>query len=155
MCTYRHISIIGGECDSFLSLCSLYDRILQGLKLQRTFPRLAFAAQEEERLLITMLARLLRRPLAASASQRMRTGLADFFEAGRDPNQDSNITYGTVLTSSFLQPKMAEFRVCHGGAVRGSHSYSSSHSSFSMNFRVLGFDRGSHNYSPNHFIILE
>lgn len=44
-----------------------------------------------------MLARLLRRPSVANAAQRTRTGLADFFEAGRDPNQDADITYGTAL----------------------------------------------------------
>lgn len=32
----------------------------------------------------------------AAQVQRTRTGLADFFEAGRDPNQDANITYGMV-----------------------------------------------------------
>jgi hypothetical protein len=47
-------------------------------------------------------------PVVANAAQRTRTGLADFFEAGRDPNQDANITYGTVL---ILDTGMAHFRV--------------------------------------------
>ena len=46
----------------------------------------------------------------ASAAPRTRTGLADFFEAGRDPNQDANITYGTVL---ILVTGMTHFRVFH------------------------------------------
>lgn len=48
-----------------------------------------------------MLARLLRRPLVAGASQRTRTGLADFFEAGRDPNKDEEIVYGTSSETSY------------------------------------------------------
>lgn len=33
----------------------------------------------------------------ATAFQRTRTGLADFFEAGRDPNSDAAINYGTFF----------------------------------------------------------
>ncbi|XP_024400784.1 uncharacterized protein [Physcomitrium patens] len=57
-----------------------------------------------------MLARFLRRPLVAGAAQvqRTRTGLADFFEAGRDPNQDANITYGRSWKAEELRQKSWE-----------------------------------------------
>jgi hypothetical protein len=44
---------------------------------------------------------LLRQPFflsaAASSSHRCLTGLADFFEEGRDPKGDQNVTYGILL----------------------------------------------------------
>jgi len=55
-----------------------------------------------------MLARLLRRPLVAGASQRTRTGLADFFEAGRDPNKDEEIVYGRSWKAIELRQKSWE-----------------------------------------------
>ena len=39
----------------------------------------------------------------AGASQRTRTGLADFFEAGRDPNKDEELVYGTFSETSYIR----------------------------------------------------
>ena len=58
-----------------------------------------------------MLARLLRRPLVAGASQRTRTGLADFFEAGRDPNKDEEIVYGTSSETSCTRYDLLWIRI--------------------------------------------
>jgi hypothetical protein len=96
-------------CVVFVSQCGFggpisYDLNLRGSRLWVAFCRV-FGG---EIISATMLARLLRMPVVANAAQRTRTGLADFFEAGRDPNQDANITYGTVL---ILDTGMAHFRV--------------------------------------------
>lgn len=59
-----------------------------------------------------MLARLLRRPLVAGASQRTRTGLADFFEAGRDPNKEEEIVYGSLSENSNTRCALLWIKMC-------------------------------------------
>lgn len=55
---------------------------------------------------------LLRQPFflsaAASSSHRSLTGLADFFEEGRDPKGDQNVTYGRSWKASELRNKSWE-----------------------------------------------
>lgn len=55
---------------------------------------------------------LLRQPFflsaAASSSHRCLTGLADFFEEGRDPKGDQNVTYGRSWKASELRNKSWE-----------------------------------------------
>jgi len=45
---------------------------------------------------------------AASSSHRSLTGLADFFEEGRDPKGDQNVTYGRSWKASELRNKSWE-----------------------------------------------
>lgn len=48
----------------------------------------------------------------AGASQRTRTGLADFFEAGRDPNKDEEIVYGTSSETSSTRCAIMDKNLC-------------------------------------------
>lgn len=74
-----------------------------------------FGIFREQRSFLTMLARILRRPSVATAVQRTRTGLADFFEAGRDPNSDANINYGKrfFVTLRTLPPSTKSLKEYH------------------------------------------